>query len=414
MILLFSVFLTDKSSTSGHWDKLREQGHPGVTLDRGFLRDDDKISVTKYSISSLAKYYSWSKAIIKIELGSNYDTEKNKQELKEYVLNEFKGIDIIYSDKRNLIQKDYIETYNLIDDDFIYYCSNHDHIVLDTTPEYLKSILDYSSNLPSVKYPTITYSHWPEYIRTSKSGFIDHFQQFPTSFNNFEIKDKGIQVENMLDTNNVTIISKDLYKNWFLENNWDDALPYFPNTFKSGHIELSRPEGVGIIDLNSLRSNIFKNPLPKQTLITPYKEITRHFDGYAHQGITNNQSPSLEIPPGFFENNIKIRYGYEDRKKDWVNINPLSKNYYAHDKSGVDYKFTIEEIPLFWKNKISEIDVKPNLNKEELIQHRLQSIMDMIYSSATVYPDKYHSYISQELVDKIYKKYLEIHPEYTI
>ena len=40
--------------------------------------------------------------------------------------------------------------------------------------------------------------------------------------------------------------------------------------------------------------------------------------------------------------------------------------------------------------------------------------MDMIYSSATIYPDKYHSYISQELVDKIYKKYLEIHPEYTI
>ena len=55
----------------------------------------------------------------------------------------------------------------------------------------------------------------------------------------------------------------------------------------------------------SVKNILIKSPIIKQILISPYKEIFRHFDGYYHQYITNNQCPALDIPPGFFENDIK-------------------------------------------------------------------------------------------------------------
>jgi hypothetical protein len=171
---------------------------------------------------------------------------------------------------------------------------------------------------------------------------------------------------------------------------------------------------VGIVDLNFIRNQALQIPIPKQKVIIPYKEIARHFDGYFHQGITNNQVPSLDIPEGFFNNNIKIRYGYDDRKEGWVNINPKSEYYYAFDKSGTDYKFTLEELPLFWKHRISEIDINPNIDEEELIQYRLKNILEMIYTNAHIYPSKYHSYIDDAVKDKILNEYLRYYPQYQI
>ena len=100
-------------------------------------------------------------------------------------------------------------------------------------------------------------------------------------------------------------------------------------------------------------------------IIIPYKEQLRHFDGYMHQRITNDTCPSLTIPDGFFENKIKVRYGYNDYKKGWVNINPQNQNYYASDKNGVDDKITLDDLPLFWKGKIIDIDINSNINEEE-------------------------------------------------
>ena len=45
MVLLFNCFITNKSSTGGHWEKMRSQGEIGVTQDRGNLREDNKIDM---------------------------------------------------------------------------------------------------------------------------------------------------------------------------------------------------------------------------------------------------------------------------------------------------------------------------------------------------------------------------------
>jgi hypothetical protein len=136
-------------------------------------------------------------------------------------------------------------------------------------------------------------------------------------------------------------------------------------------------------------------------MIIPLKEICRHFDGYQHVQpiITNNQCPAIDIPPGFFENNIKIRYGYDDYKEGWVNINPKNDYYYAHNTSGTDYKFTLEDFPLVWKSRISVVDSHTDINEEEMIQYRLKSIMEMVYTS-----DSFQ--IDDSVVSKILGQYL--------
>ena len=145
------------------------------------------------------------------------------------------------------------------------------------------------------------------------------------------------------------------------------------------------------------------------TTASPIKEICRHFDGYQHImiPITNNQCPAIDIPPGFFEDNIKIRYGYDDYKEGWVNINPKNTDYYAYNKSGTDYKFTLDDLPLVWKNRISFIDSNPNIDEEEMLQHRLKSILDIIYTS------EYYS-IDKEVEIKILNEYLKQYPKYQL
>ena len=128
-----------------------------------------------------------------------------------------------------------------------------------------------------------------------------------------------------------------------------------------------------------------------------------------HQRINNNICPSLSIPNGFFESKIKIRYGYNDYKEGWVNINPKSNNHYAFNKNGVDYKITLEDLPLFWKDRIIEIDKNKNINEEEMIQYKLHSIQQMIYSDA-----RYNPYIEEEVIQNSLKAYLKNHPQFNL
>jgi len=399
MILLFNVFITNTSSTLGQWETL------GVTYDRGNLSKPNKLEILKYSLASYAVAYPWKKAIINIELDHDYNSEENKNQIKEFVYNEFKDVNLIFSDKRNLHQSDWIKTYELLDDDIIFYQCNHDHIFIDNSTKYLSELVElkniYKNNL------TILTSHFPEAIRTAKPGYIDHNEFYPNNLNqSYELKDNHIYYEGKT-FDSLIIITKDIYWNWFLEDDWS-SIQIPKDLFLSGQIELTRTEGTGIIGIGGIK-DILNSPFIKQKIVVPYKELFRHFDGYWHQKISNNQCPAIDIPPGFFENNIKIRYGYDDYKEGWVNINPKNEFYYAYDKNGVDYKFLLENIPLVWKNRISTIDSNPNINKEEMIQYYLKSILEMIYTHP-----KYDQYLEDKLKNNILIKHLENYPGYKI
>jgi len=399
MILLFNIFITDKSSTRGQWESL------GVSYDRGNLSKPNKLEILKYSLASYAVAYPWKRVIINVQLDEGYNSEENKNNLKNFIFNEFKNADLILSDKRNLIQQDWVDTYNLLNDDIIFYQCNHDHIFIDNSDEYLTELIKlrdlYKENL------TISTSHFPEAIRVSKPGYIDHNEFASTNPNlTYELKNNHIFYEGKI-LDSLIIITKEIYHNWFLEDDWS-TIQVPKELFSSGQIELTRTEGTGVIGIGGVK-DILGSSFIKQKIVTPYKELFRHFDGYWHQKISNNQCPAIDIPPGFFEQDIKIRYGYDDYKEGWVNINPKNPNYYAYDKTGTDYKITLEDLPLVWKNRISIIDSNPDINEEEMIQYRLKSILEMIYTHP-----KYDQYLEDKLKDNILSKYLENYPQYKL
>lgn len=403
MVLFVNCFITNQSSTGGVWEAT------GVKQDRGNLKKDNKINVLKYTLASFAKFYPWKRAIIKIQLDNDFYSEGVKHELENFIRNEFEHTDLIFSDKRITTQQEWKEVYELINDDLIHVYCSHDHVILDSSPEYFSQLINDIRTNYIDDYITVAFSHWSEFIRNAKCGPTNTHRDNPPLFYNedYKIEDNYISFKGHC-YDSIHIYSKKLFEDFFLKGNWDDALQiYPPNTFKSGHLELTRIDGVGITDLNFIRNRVLNIPTPKQRIIIPYREIARHYDGYFYHGITNNQAPSIDIPIGFFENNIKIRYGYDDRKDSWVNINPKSEYYYAYDKSGADYKFTLEEIPLFWKDRISEIDINPNIDKEELLQYRLKTILEMIYTSPNHPVDK-------ELETKILNEYLKQYPEYKL
>lgn len=410
MILLVSCFVTNKSGNGGLWDSI------GVSQDRGNLRRDNKVDILKYTLSSLVNAFPWSKVIIKTELDDAYSSPEEKSKLKEYVYDIFKNHNLIFSDKRNLHQSDWIESYDLIkDDDYVFCYCTHDHVMTDHSSTYLEEIIKSAQNTYPDENVIIALSHWSEFVRNLQykgpgTSYNTHNNVVPHEKNlGYKLEDKyGSFLRPPGDS--IHIISTKLYKNLFLTGKWDDYYNlYAPNTFKTGKIELPRIDGVGIIDIGIIRNYLMKVPMPLSRWIVPYRELCRHFDGYFYHGITNNQAPSLEIPAGFFDNNIKIRYGYSDRKEGWVNINPDIDNYYAYDKNGADYKITLEELPLFWKDKISEIDVNPNLDRERIIQYRLKTVLEMIYTS-----ENHNPFIEKNLENKILQEYMKLFPEYQI
>jgi len=401
MVLVFNIYITDQSSNGGTW------AQSGTRQDRGNLPNYNKLDILKYCLSSLAVAYPWKRAIINAELDGPYKTEQNLKELEEYVKNEFKNTDLIYSPKRNIHQGDWVNTYELINDDLILFQCNHDHIFIDSSTDYIQQLASLYNKYPNNFY--IALSHLPEHLRMSKCGYIDisRGETTPNSpWIDVKVEDNHICITRE-SFDSMAIMSKQVYENWFLDGYWDN-LKFPPNTFKTGKVELGRAEGAGVIGLGEIKRYLHL-PILNLNHIVPFRELFRHFDGYFHQFISTNQCPALDIPVGFFENDIKIRYGYDDYKEGWININPKNSNYYAHDITGADYKFTLHDLPLVWKSKISTIDSNSQIDEEEMIQYRLKSVLEMIYNS-----QYYNPYIDEELQNKVLEHYLFSYPNYKL
>jgi hypothetical protein len=381
MVLLYNVYLTDTS------------GNPYSGLSRGLLPSYSKLDITKYSLASLAVAYSWTRAIINVELDPRMYTEVQSIELKEFIEKEFKDVEVLFSSKRVKFQHEWKDLYEKINSDLILLICNHDHIFIDSSRETLEEVVKQEHS----KYTTIVMSHWPENIRWAKSGYIELNESKPAKLNsNYKVLDYALSYEGLC-IDSLNIVTKQLYYDWFFTGEWEE-------------IGLPRVDGITgqYPDLLAIRKHL-GIPLPQQTLIIPYKEQLRHFDGYLHQRIDNNTCPSLNIPEGFFESNIKIRYGYSDYVEGWVNINPKFNNYKAYSLDGIDYKITLEDLPLVWKNKVADLDINPYVKEEEMIQYRLKNALSMMYSDA-----RYNAYLDSEVEQKVLNQYLKVYKQYQL
>jgi len=352
MILFCNIFITE----------IKPFGKGNVVRDN--LKSFSNLDIFKYSLASLAIAYDWSKVILKITLDDCY--KHRQDELEQFIKDNFSQFNLVLEWQRSEYQNDWKRDYELLDDNLIWFYCNHDHIFFDSSKDYLAELVD---EMKDEELCSLQFSHFPENIRTAKKN------------PKYTIHNNHISFES-INFDSIQIITKELYRRWWFEGEFN-------------HIKLGRPDffGIGLAEIK---------PMPMHKLIVPLKELCRHFDGYQHiqPVIDNNQCPALDIPIGFFENNIKIRYGYDDYKEGWTNINPKNNHYYAYDKLGTDYKFTLNDLPLVWKDKISVIDSNIKIDEEEILTHRLKAIFNM-FNTSEYFP------IDSEVENKIFNKYLE-------
>ena len=109
--------------------------------------------------------------------------------------------------------------------------------------------------------------------------------------------------------------------------------------------------------------------IPPVKTYGPLREMVKHFDAYTHVGVPLEICPKMYIPDGFFDNDIKINC-YNNTKSKFVNLNPLNKYFRFQDPSGCDEKKVLEDIPIFWKNRISEVIINDNIDKNHLLEAR--------------------------------------------
>lgn len=350
MILYFDNYITDLPF-----------GKPKVIKDD--FRSKSKIyamptrlAISKYTLASYS-VYPWSAVLIKYQI----DDSAESAEFEAYAKGLYPKAIIIKN--RSATQIEYKKSLELLEqmpDNWIFYAPNSDHPLLLTSADSVDFLdrLIRKATAWEKQYPfvSIAYSHFSEYINTVRPGRLN-FGHFSLGSKILEEDSESVtaQMPNG-DFNSVQIVNKFLFRHWFAS------------------VDLGEQR---VIRAEDLHGKVF---VKDQVEIIPKIEIGAHFEGYEHMlggfyEILSDQVPSLFIPPGFFENKVRIAFGYSDYRPGWVNINPSAKKYSFRDPTyGTDLKIGLQDIPLFWKNHIAEIDVNKKADQKALEQGRQRNL----------------------------------------
>lgn len=357
MTLLYNVYLDDKVRI------------PGFYFRGLYGEKTNSIDIFKYALHSVVNIYDWKKVIINFELCESY---KNKEhELLDYIKLLFKDFKCIISSSRCKYQSDWRKLYDQLDEDIIYFCCNHDHIFVDNDVKHFKECVEEFKNQFSDEHASLYFSHWQESnVLFSKSNCTLKNTYFHLTSNSVD---------------SVQIITKKTYHHWWFSMEFPNKM--FP------------------------RTDYFNGFIPTQYekhQAVPYREFFRHFDGYSHLSnftfqmkmLSTNICPPLFIPQGFFNNNIKLRIGFDENHNDCININLKKPNYTVIDKSGTDLKCFVSEIPYFWQGKIENININTEYNELEYKTQRDWSIIRPLVCGL------FHGEVKNNLIlDRIKKTY---------
>lgn len=351
MILYFDNYITDMPLVYSR-DKLKEN----IRKKCKAYAMPKKIDIAKYVLASYA-LYPWSYVLVRYEL----EDPKNNKDFDRYIKSIFPKAHIIH--KRSATQEEYKKSIEILEkqkDNWIFYSPNSDHPMISPDPKiflYIDKLIKKAEKWKKkYKHVSIMYSHFSEFLNIPIKGNPENFLH---GRNTKILEDNDlarVYVAPKGDFASVQITHKDLLKEWF-------------SSVDLGNKRVIRAEdAMGIVEIKD------------QVVIAPKKEICAHFDGYEHMLGTPNEIlidriPPLFIPEGFFENKIKIAYGYDSYREGWVNISPLAKKYSFRDnKNGTDLKICLEDIPFFWKRHIFKIDINKNINKNLLEKAREKNI----------------------------------------
>lgn len=344
MILYMDVYITDTplfKNLYADLDELRSRSK--------IYKMPSKVDITLYTLTSYA-LYKWSSVLIKYELEDKSKNDYFEKEIKKI----FPNAVIIRGRSDN--QTKYQESINIMEtmgDEWVFYEGNNDHPLIANNLHLLDKCFEKAKEL-SKNYKFI--SVWHSQIQEG-GALLEKDTNFWKVLNQNKILKKDIiyEDEDMFVTRRDSgvymsnqIINLRLLKHWFFD---------FDLTSK----KVRRTDDLADLVKTS-----------EQIVIFPKKQICEHFDGYGNLDAVvgfrvNEVIPPLFIPPGFFKNNIKIAFGYDEYREGWVNINPTKKKYsFADPVHGTDMKIGLNDIPLFWKSRISKIDINPKINQKEL------------------------------------------------
>ena len=335
MILYFDSYITDEQLNKGLY-KEKNRTRTGCVN----YKMPDKLAIAEYSLASYS-CIDWSHVVVKYDL----QNPSRANEFEAFVKQIFPKAILIRGRSDN--QKKFQESVWLLEsfgDDWVFCSDNVDHPFISYEKETICAGLKMAV----------------EARKTNKFVvlFVSH------CFENLSKVDKNSII--FLDEH--SLLSE------------DEKFCYF-------EAKDQRPFSQGIINIGLMREVFFSKDfgnkrivkldlapirIPRQYCILPKKEICEHFDGYSHLprvGANIDEIiPPLFIPPGFFTNDIKIAAYYPDYREGWVNINPSSEKYsFIDNKRGTDLKILVEHIPIFWKSRISQVDVNPNADVDLIL-----------------------------------------------
>ncbi len=344
MILYFDNYITDQPFYSGGHEVLGEVRNSKAKI----YHMPSKLDITKYTLLSYAEI-PFSKIIIKYEL----ENKKQRKDFEDFLKKTFPKSKLIIIYGRSDSQKKFQESIELMDkinDDWIFYAGNNDHPFVAPDLDTLNACLRRAKEIAKKsrkKFISMPVSHFSEFLNKDVKGTPHH-----------ELGNKKVKFLDEDENCKVCLFPKGMYHSMQIVHK-----RAFKYSFYSGDVKKAL-----IRRLECMEPFMKKVP---HIVIIPKKELCAHFDAEIHtlkssHNIPYDLCPPLFIPPGFFEKNIKIRYGYSDYKQGWVNINPAKKRYSFRDsKNGTDLKISLDKIPLFWKKRIKKIDKNPNLNKQQ-------------------------------------------------
>ncbi|QWD76420.1 hypothetical protein ICV32_01740 [Polynucleobacter sp. MWH-UH24A] len=347
MILFFDTFIISKNTdtTAGSLnDTRREKVLRSFRNRTAAYQFQEKIKVVQYTLASYS-ILNWDEVVIRFECEDIDDVEEFKGFCSEIfpramILNQ-------RSDTALKYHTALIELHKKFGNSWIFFSPNNDHPYINK-PNKIETYLQLAEVMEK-KYPeasiSITYSHYTESqndvgMQYPQWGYYDGFF-------------KKILYENdlayVVKSNKALLDSIKIYRLEFLIN-------IFYKTNNTGRvIRIEDTEFYGDRKINEIS-------------IVPKEELCRHYDSYVH---ITKEVPPLFIPPGFFDNDIKIRYGFKKYEKGYVNINPLATNIGEGDGES-DLLCLLEDVPFFWNSRISTIETNNSLflpNSKEQIPY---------------------------------------------
>jgi hypothetical protein len=289
-----------------------------------------KFDITRYSLISYQDI-PWTTATIRIEC-QNKNHESIYQELRGI----FPSAKVV--EHRSDTAKKYYQALldlDLDDNSWVFFSPNNDHPFIgniENLAEVLKDA-DEAVKKTGADLVSIPYSHFTEsmnFFKPTHHEWGAYGDVFPTLL--YETAHSYV-----IRLNRLLIDALHIYR--YADLKW-----IFGNSKNTGRV--IRPEDTEFY-LTDIKSHV---------MVVPKFEFCRHYDGYMHIA---DKVPPLFIPDGFFDSNIRIRYGYEEAKLGYVSINPRATSFSYQSPQGADLKIILEDIPAFWRDRISEIDINP-------------------------------------------------------